>query len=150
MPFFKLDFEDEQTKKNSLRKKQSNDIESIVFDENHFFKAPFERSIMKVVVVNDDVDCAGDTDLKDFNFEGGGKIRVGDPWDIRYSSVERAKIMGMNYLKFTISKKVHYYHNISVWRQNEVLFFLEQLESEYSLTKVWRNKWNIFLFLILD
>jgi hypothetical protein len=129
MSFFGLCFDHENTNKNYLRDKNFRDIENIVIAENQFFEARFKVSIMKVVVVNDDVDCAGETALSDFNFEGGGKIRVGDPWDICYSSVERVEIMGHNYLKFTINKKVNYYHSILAWRQNEVFFFLEQLES---------------------
>jgi hypothetical protein len=97
---------------------------------SHFCQAENKEAFMYSVVVVDGVGCAGSTKLVDFNFNGGGVIRVGDPWDITYKSAKIVKFGNFEFIKFVLGNESVYYHQIGFNIDDEkYLDYLEQLES---------------------
>ena len=107
--------------------------ESTAAIASHFFNVRCSDDIKSAFVSVRDVGCAGNTKIDDVDFNGGGIIRIGDPWDIKYISVERIvlknSVDSYPFLKFIINSNAEYYHQIVREKSEEVVYYLEQLES---------------------
>jgi hypothetical protein len=117
---------------NFLYDSEHNSLSKIAKFQSSFFVSPSEnkKKIMNIVEESGTMGCADITKLENISFEGGGKIRFGDPWDMDYTSCEKVTINGEDFLKFTHESEIAYYHRVSRDSDfGECVYFLEQLES---------------------